>query len=231
MLKLQNAARIQEKLKSERIAAIDKHPYKDIDETFLVKLDDILGVNEYKINQCVYKIDYESDTISSYQIKELKSVFGESKLEIKDRNDKISIYVTQNIEPVPSNRNADNYISALNGFLSQLQPEERNYIFSLGKDKSKEVFDRVENYFENTGKFPTYGMLFNEYAAREREISADDVIRWLQGTTQQERDIIKNELNKGEQKDNFSISSKDDEKISPENTGSDVPYPLDYPPF
>lgn len=116
MLKLQNAARIQEKLKSERIAAIDKHPYKDIDETFLVKLDDILGVNEYKINQCVYKIDYESDTISSYQIKELKSVFGESKLEIKDRNDKISIYVTQNIEPVPSNRNADNYISALNGF-------------------------------------------------------------------------------------------------------------------
>lgn len=176
---LQIAAREQEKLKAERNAAVDKHPYKDMDETFIVKLDDILGHGDYKISQCIYRIDLEKDSISSAELRHLRNVFGESRIEVRDnKEDKLSVYLTQYINTSSSaSQESRNYLEAAHQFLQSLDPEQRERLFSLGKEESKQVLDKAIDYFEKHGELPSYGQLFNDDAFEK--ITVKDVEKWL----------------------------------------------------
>lgn len=176
---LQIAAREQEKLKAERNAAVDKQPYKDMDETFIVKLDDILGHGEYKISQCIYKIDLEKDSISSSELRHLRNVFGESRIEVRDnKEDKLSVYLTQYINTSSTaSRESRNYLETAHQFIQYLEPEQREHLFSLGKVESRQVLDNAIDYFEKYGEFPSYDKLFNNDAFEK--ITVKDVEKWL----------------------------------------------------
>lgn len=174
LARLQRDAKANEKLKAERDAAVDKHPYKDIDETFIVKLDDIFGSGNYKISQCVYRIDYDSESIASYQVKELKSIFGGSKIEISERGDKITVFVTQNIEPIGTNR--EDYIEILHNYVYGLPSEDRTKILSFGKEKSKDVFNAIVEHFKRTGEYPSLNSIVNIGEKNEKEDAPKNIL-------------------------------------------------------
>lgn len=193
VVSMKHAVQLQEEQKAERNTAVDKHPYKDIDETFLVKLDDILGKGEYKIRQCVFRIDLYSNKLSAIMLRQLREVFGESKIEVSDRNgDALSVYLTQNIEPVTSGQSEKNYIEAVNNFLRGLKSEQREQLFSLGKEESKKIFDKVINYYSEHGEFPAFSQLFDDDTWEK--LTVDDIKKWLDNMSDSDTQEIYNFL-------------------------------------
>lgn len=226
LIRLQAEAKKQEEQKAERNAAVDKHPYKDIDESFIVKLDDVLGSNKYKINQCVYRIDYDSSCISAYQVRELKSIFGESKIEVTEREDKISVYITQNIESVTSDMTANKYILLLQNFILDLKPDERTYLFSLGKEESKQIFEKALKHFEDTGNFPTFGMVVAD-DAHEKELTVEDIKNWLNKASEKDLSEIRSTLT--QEKEDTHIGSENKENKESQEINEAVDSSDDLP--
>lgn len=190
---LQIAARKQEKLREDRNIAVDKHPYKDIDATFLAKLDDILGEGKYKIHQCVFRIDLNTNSLSAITLRQLRDVFGESKIEVSDKNgETLTVFLTQNIEPVSSNQAEKNYIEAVDSFLRGLKMEQREQLFSLGKEESKKIFDKAINYFSKHGEYPAFSQLFDDNTWEN--LNVDDIKKWLDNMSYSDMEEIYNYL-------------------------------------
>ena len=183
---LQKATIEQEALKEERNTTTDRHPFKDIDETFLVKLDNILGNGEYNISQCIYRIDLKKDIISSIELRQLREVFGESRIEIRDNNeDNLSVYLTQFINSVDNDTNIvkDN-LKIVHQFVIGLNPQDKENFFSLGKEETEHVLDRVVDFYNRNGNLPEYSQLLSKNISDK--ISMSDVKKWINSISSSE---------------------------------------------